>query len=142
MASRQLEGIARDLLDTFTSRYNDLDGYWALGQFQSYLRQHGGALVFDLKARAAAHPFEITDAYYRGALARHLSARGLSQDWISAGRFTLTSLAPERLAIDLALTRASGKSARLSRVLTIRPHHPDRELRRRTHFGPSNQAGR
>ena len=35
---KELKGVCNDLLDNFVSRYNDLDGYWALGKFQTYLR--------------------------------------------------------------------------------------------------------
>ena len=46
---KELQGICNDLLDSFVSRYNDLDGYWALGKFQSYLQSNArGKLRFSL----------------------------------------------------------------------------------------------
>lgn len=38
---KQFEGICHDILGTFGSRYNDLDGYWALGQYVAFLNRLG-----------------------------------------------------------------------------------------------------
>ncbi|RVE95592.1 hypothetical protein CN234_36295 [Sinorhizobium meliloti] len=38
---KQFEGICHDILGTFGNRYNDLDGYWALGQYVAFLNRLG-----------------------------------------------------------------------------------------------------
>lgn len=58
-----------------------------------------------------------------------------------AGRFTLSGPKPGRLSIEIALTNATGKTLRLTRVLSVRPHDPAKERRRRPPYGPSNQTG-
>ena len=60
---KELEGICNDLLDSFVHRYNDIDGYWALGKFQAFFQTtHEEQLQFYLTREKGKKKCFSTDA--------------------------------------------------------------------------------
>lgn len=69
---KQFQAISHDILRTFASRYNDLDGYWALGQYVGFLESlNERKIEFDL-GRGTVVPnnadFIVSARYYRAAI--------------------------------------------------------------------------
>ena len=141
---KELKGVCNDLLDSFVSRYNDIDGYWALGKFQAFLQTtHEVQLQFHLTGEKGKESvFQQTLDYYRLSLQRHLKARSLSDAWVDRAVITVVSLSSSQLDCVLEIKADNGKGFEAKRVVAVRPHKPERELQRRTeNHGPSNQKG-
>lgn len=144
MARRhQFQGICHDLLETFISRYNDLDGYWALGQYQAYVQGRNlEQLNFDLIGGTTdmdAHPFANTVTYYRGAVFRLLRANAMADTWLKEASITFKSIGPEQALCVARLMSDLGRTFRDEQVVKVRPHDPLMEGRRMPPYGPSNQ---
>ncbi|WP_343729467.1 hypothetical protein [Duganella sp.] len=92
----QLTNIAIGLCGSFTSRNNDLDGYWSIGKLRSLADRHGRtAVVLDLLT-SSIHPssseFATVLARYRHLLAK---LAGLS-------RIRLEDITVAHIALDFA----------------------------------------
>ena len=139
-----LKGICNDLLDSFVSRYNDLDGYWALGKFQAFLQTtHEEQLQFHLtRENGKESVFQQTLDYYRLSFQRHLKVRNLSDAWVDCAVITVVSQSSSQLDCVFKIQTDNGREYEAKRVVAVRPHKPERELRRRVEdHGPSNQKG-
>lgn len=83
---KQLKGVANDLAATFISRYNALDGYWAIGKLYNLATEKGvGEVEFDLLEIAASIDEEgcrKIASHHRTVLFRMCAANGLSRDWV------------------------------------------------------------
>lgn len=86
MAGRkQLKTIAGGLLGTFTSRNNDINGYWGLGVLRLYAQRRGlETLEIELLSRhynePAVSPFFAAGQYYRQWFSRALLHWRLSEN--------------------------------------------------------------
>ncbi|KQV39128.1 MULTISPECIES: hypothetical protein [unclassified Rhizobium] len=145
MARRnQFKGICHDLLETFVSRYNDLNGYWALGQYQAYvLDKKLEQLDFDLIGGTKdmdASPFADTITYYRGAVFRLMRANAMADAWMKKASITFKSTGPEQALCATHLTCDLDKVFRHEQLVEVRRHDPLMEYRRGA-YGPSNQKG-
>lgn len=141
---KELKGICIDLLDSFVSRYNDIDGYWALGKFQAFLQTtHVEQLQFHLtREQGKESAFQQTLEYYRFSFQRHLKVRKLSNAWVHRAVITVVSQSPLQLECVLKVKADNGREFVAKRVVAVRPHKPELELRRRIEdHGPSNQKG-
>lgn len=146
MARRtEIKGICNSLVDSFTSRYNDLDGYWALGKFQSFLQSNSGnELCFELIKRsddAKTYPFSQTSSYYSGALHRHLGERSMPIGGAAKGTIILRAASPTAIECCVEIVTDLGRTFRSKRTVIARPHDPMRELRSAGEHGPRNQKG-
>lgn len=168
MARRsQFNGIAADLLASFTSRYNDLNGYWALGQFATFMiDRNSPTLQFPLLAKTAQpfqtttnydrnallrllpkrvqpliRPFKTTANYYRSALLRMMQANAMPQDWLADANFILEMTGDNGMLCHCNIRSDQGKLYQHSVSIDVYPHDPRREQRRRNRFGPSNLKG-
>lgn len=141
---KELKGICNDLLDSFVSRYNDIDGYWALGKFQALLQTtHEEQLQFQLtREKGKESVFQQTLDYYRLSFERHLEVRNLSDEWVDRAVITVESQSSSQLDCVLKIKADNGLEFEEKRVVTARPHKPERELQRRVEDrGPSSQKG-
>ena len=143
---KELKGICNDLLDSFVSRYNDLNGYWALGKFQSYLQSSAvETLCFDLTIGSETNGksrFPITSNYYAGALRRQLNLRHMPLDWVSEGEIKVQSTSSSELVCSIQLTSDLGRRFCAQRHFFVRPYDLLVEFRRIIgEFGPKNQKG-
>ncbi|MEL7104483.1 MAG: hypothetical protein AAGM21_01080 [Pseudomonadota bacterium] len=141
---KELKGICNDLLDNFVSRYNDLDGYWALGKFQAFLQTtKEERLQFDLtRENGEKGVFQETLDYYRLSFQRHLRIRKLSDAWVDRAVITLEPQSSSQLSCALEINVDNGQKFVAKRLVTVRPHKPERESQRRIKKrGPSNQKG-
>ncbi len=141
---KELKGICNDLLDSFVNRYNDIDGYWALGKFQAFLQTtHEEQLQFHLtREQGKKSVFQQTLDYYRLSFQRHLKVRNLSGAWVDCAVITVVSQSSSQLDCVLKIKADNGREFEAKRVVAVRPHKPERELQRRVEdHGPSNQKG-
>lgn len=143
---KQFKGICHDLLGTFVSRYNDLDGYWALGQYVAFLDRLGERqLQFKLR-EATVVPYSPSAAlsakYYRGAILRMMEANAMPQAWFADAAIKVSIVAPAKAACEIEIVSDLGKAYESERTINVRPHDPVIERRRIAKFGPSNQKGR
>lgn len=145
---RVLKSIAHDVLGTFLSRNNDLDGYWALGQFYAYLERQQLPLVVELDLLQGS-VWPDTEAFSRLALAYakclglQLVTRGMPRKRVVAASLRLQfKTALRELPQPTGGTRGAGFRARLEilddcghghvswRTGCCAPHDPDLERRR------------
>jgi len=78
-----LKGIAYGLVSTFTSRNNDLNGYWSLGMLRLYAQQQRtDAVLIDLLSTNRDIPsnafLEGLGAKYKQWLLKNIEACGLT----------------------------------------------------------------
>lgn len=96
--SRYLKNIANGLCGAFTSRNNELDGYWAIGKLRSLAGQHEqGTISIDLLAQSIqppSHEFSPMLARYRHLLARLAGLSGTRLDDITAARIMIDFAPP------------------------------------------------
>lgn len=140
---KELRSVCNDLCDSFVSRNNDLDGYWALGKFQAHLQASSQArLQIDLvDDTASLRAFPTTQASYTRALYRHLAARGLPDAWVQAAVIRVTRTSPVQLTCAVDLTDDRGRTFASQQTVAAHPHDPTRWSRRAVKHGPRNRKG-
>src|SRR5262245_36563398 len=131
---KQFRGICHDILETFVSRYNDLDGYWALGQYVAFLNGLGESQIqFKLNSSIVVPEsagFNASAAYYRGAIFRMMEANAMPRIWFADATIKLSIVASTRAICDIEIVSDLGRSYRAERLVDVRPHDPLRERRR------------
>lgn len=141
----QFNGVYHDILGTFLSRYNDLDGYWALGQYVSFLEGAGKKHMQFKLGSAIVIPgsaiFVPSVVYYRGAITRMMQANAMPLTWFVDAVITLSIISSTKASCEIEIISDLGGIYRYSRAIDVRSHDPGRELQRATKFGPSNQKG-
>jgi hypothetical protein len=142
---KQFRGICHDILETFVSRYNDLDGYWALGQYLSFLaKRNEPQIQFNLRSAITLPDnagFGVSTAYYRRAIFRLMDANAMPRNWLVDAFLTFSIVSPTKALCEIEVVSDLGKAYRCDRIVNVRPHNPSREQRRGGTFGPSNQMG-
>ncbi|MGO4567793.1 hypothetical protein AB4Z52_22750 [Rhizobium sp. 2YAF20] len=142
---KQFKGICHDILETFISRYNDLDGYWALGQYLGFLVDcNERQIQFNLRSAITLPDnagFGASAAYYRGAIFRLMDANAMPRNWFADAYVTFSIIGPAKALCEIEVVSDLGKAYRCDRIVNVRPHNPSREQRRGERFGPSNQTG-
>ncbi|CTQ57655.1 hypothetical protein LA5095_01478 [Roseibium album] len=134
MARRaELRGVCRDLLETFTSRNNDLDGYWALGKIQTHLQQgKRRKLCLDLVTRELEKSdkifFELTE-FYGDVLLRISYSRKISEAWIRYAAIDIQSVSNEKILCTSRVKTDLGREYSAETFADVRPHDPIVELR-------------
>lgn len=109
---RQFNGICHDILDSFTSRYNDIGGYWALGQFAALLTRHKQHELHFLLMAGMTKPehfqFSQTATYYKGAILRLMHNNAMPHDWLADAfiRFRLTG---KNARCEISITADTGR---------------------------------
>lgn len=139
----ELKGICNDLLDSFISRYNDLDGYWALGKIQSFLQSTSeNSLRLNLVGEPVSTTcFPQTLSYYRLAFDRQLELRKIPNTWVIDATLEVKQLSSSELNCSLKVTTDHGRVFKSCRLTIARPHNPELERQRHCDYGPSNQKG-
>ena len=142
---KQFQGICHDILGSFVSRYNDLGGYWALGQYVSILNRTGKrGLQFKLmgEVETIGEPaFGVSVDYYRGAVLRMMEASGMPQGWLADATITVSMAPSSQTKCEIEILSDLGRTYRWDRTISVRPHDPAVEQQRGNSFGPSNQRG-
>lgn len=142
---KQFQAIGHDILRTFASRYNDLDGYWALRQYVGFLESlNERKIEFDL-GRGTVVPnnadFIVSARYYRAAISRMIAANGMPQTWFAGATIRFCVTDSTAASCEIEIVSDLGRTYRCEYVVKARRHDPDREHRRVDGFGPSNQMG-
>ena len=137
MARRtELQGICNDLLSTFVSRNNDLNGYWALGQYSAWLEEEQISTikvsVVGTKTINEKPQISITSQYFSEILQNMLSGHKLYAGWVADGYITIESVNTRQLRCSVGLISDLGRKFQSTRSLAVSRHDPSRELRR--HF--------
>ncbi|NWJ25955.1 hypothetical protein [Rhizobium sp. RM] len=137
---KQFQGICDGILGSFVSRYNDFNGYWALGQYVSVLNNLGERQL-QLKLTHATetpdHPaFALSEEYYGGAVLRMMEANAMPPTWLADATIRVSIVAPAKVMCEIEIVSDLGKTYRSERTITVRPHDPAVELRRGDSFGP------
>ncbi|MCH2065786.1 MAG: hypothetical protein MK208_01010 [Shimia sp.] len=131
---REFQGVCNSFLGFFVSRNKDLDGYWALGQYQYSVRKSASrSLWFDFCA-----PFDISDTSrfaraqraYQLVFKSQLVARKTPADWCARGGVAVTSVSVRELLCVVRVTDDLGRTYRMASREFVLPHDPYNELRR------------
>ncbi len=140
---KEMQGICNDLLESFVSRYNDLDGYWAMGKFQTFLQaETEEQLCFRLVGgENEKNSFSQTLGHYRSALGRHLKTRNMPISWVEQASIEVQALSANQLICRFILTTDHGKDFSCQKTVSVRPHDPESEQRSGGKHGPKNQKG-
>lgn len=140
---KELKSVCNDLLDNFVSRYNDLDGYWAVGKFQAFLHSNPeDKLRFCLSSDdGSKNVFPQTLNYYRSAFERHLKVRGISKDWVAYAVIVVEQRSSSQLLCSLTILNDKGRAFEAWKLVSARLHDPLLELQRCGKHGPQNQKG-
>ncbi|WP_115670902.1 hypothetical protein [Ciceribacter selenitireducens] len=143
---KQFSGICHDILDSFVSRYNDLDGYWALGQYAAFLMARGeDQLVFQLQDGSIVPEdarFTASAAYYRRAISRLMDASAMPRSWLAEASITFSMMGSSKARCSIEIVSDLGRNYRSDIIVYVRPHYALNERRRGGNTGPSNQRGR
>jgi hypothetical protein len=142
---RQFKGICRDVLNNFLSRYNDLNGYWAVGQF-AQIANSGSLhnLKFQLREGVTVPPYpecNPTSSYYWRTVLRLMAANKMSAGWLSDASIVFSMVGPNIASCSIEITTDLGRIYSLTKKVAVRPHDQMKEHRRLDGFGPSNQKG-
>jgi hypothetical protein len=141
---RQFKGICRDVLNNFVSRYNDLNGYWAVGQFVQFADAVSHNLNFQLREGVTVPPYpELTptSSYYWRAVLRLMTANKMPERWLSNATIVFSMVGPTIASCYIEITTDLGKIYSHTKTIAVRPHDRMKEIRRLDRFGPSNQKG-
>jgi hypothetical protein len=139
---RQFKGICWDVLNNFVSRYNDLNGYWAVGQFAQIADAGSHNLRFRLREGVTAplYPeFAATSSHYWRTVLRLMAANKMSEGWLSDATIVLSMVGPNIASCCIEITTDLGRIYSDTKTVAVKPHDPMREHRRLDRFGPSNQ---
>lgn len=143
---KQFRGICHDILDSFVSRNNDLDGYWALGQYAAFLMTRGAdQLVFHLQGGSTVPEdagFAISAKYYRGAISKLMDANAMPRSWLADAYITFSMMGPSKALCSVEIASDVGRTYRSDCTVDARPHDALSEYRREGRSGPSNERGR
>lgn len=129
-----LRGIVHDVLLSFVSRTNDLNGYWALGQLRTWMEDSGAdrleiPLLGESPAPMHSAPFLMSQRF--AAMLQDLMRRkNLRTNWVAAAHVTLELTTLDEMSCALCVTSDLGKAFTSGRVLLVRRHDPGRESQR------------
>ena len=140
----ELRSVLDGLFESFLSRNNDLNGYWALGQIKAFM-QDTGCLQMDVDLLTGeagrTTPFQLTFDYYCYALQRHLDSRAIPRDWVSMAELHVKWAKDGLLGCRMMLRSDLGHVYRRDEKILVWRHDPQKEGRRSGEWGPSNQKG-
>ncbi|MDB5661253.1 MAG: hypothetical protein JWS10_3868 [Cypionkella sp.] len=134
MARRtELRGICHDMLLAFSSRNNDLRGYWALGQLKSWIEDEGeGALIIPLMGEASAKSilqFAEVSCRFVAMLNTLIANYRLLPDWVVDARITIELTASNQVKCSIIVVSDLGRSFEATRTVLARRHDPRWEQR-------------
>ncbi|MCJ8335457.1 MAG: hypothetical protein MJH10_14620 [Epibacterium sp.] len=133
MARRlELKSVGYDLLGSFVSRNNNLDGYWALGKLQSELEATAeDRLLFDLKTGGRV-PISLRQLTvdWQINLSAQCQRRGLSLGWVARAELAVRRVSSMQLECKLTIVTDLDRVFVAQQSVFVRPHDPEREYRR------------
>ena len=130
---KQSKAICHDILESFLSRNNDLEGYWALGQLANVVSGKPNELRFHLREGGAVPSgcgLDGITEHYAHTLRRLMTANGMPQHWLADANIGFTMTGPTTAACLCEVTTDLGRTYRYSRSVYVRPHDPLLERRR------------
>ncbi|MDA7419596.1 hypothetical protein [Tritonibacter multivorans] len=129
---KDLQGLCNDLLGSFVSRNNNLDGYWALGKLQRALEEPAeDRLLFDLKPGGRVPiSFQQLNRDWQANLAAQCRRRGLPLDWIAKAELAARRVSSMQLECTLTIVTDLDRVFVAQQKVFVRPHDPEREYRR------------
>lgn len=90
----EFRGIAHDVVESFTSRNNDVDGFWAIGQLCKYAgQQNSNTLRIDLKHKLmipSGSKFDNMIEHYSHQLLAQIQLRRLPAIWMTSAELFLS----------------------------------------------------
>lgn len=145
--ARELKNIAFGLMGWFEGRYNDIEGYWALGILYREAQRGDGVISFDLAGAQVRPSTPVIASMLNSCIARFdqmLAKRGFRRaadvaaasitiafgtadalsHWSSGG---FTDGDPYRCTV--SITDRRGRVHTATHVARCRPHDPTRESR-------------
>jgi hypothetical protein len=141
---RQFKGICWDVLNNFISRYNDLNGYWAVGQFAQIAEADAPNLSFRLREGVTTPPypeFAATSSHYWRTVLRLMASNKMPEGWLSDATILFSMVGPNIASCRIEITTDLGRTYSDIKTVAVKAHDPIREHRRLDRFGPSNQKG-
>ncbi|WP_160755818.1 hypothetical protein [Allopontixanthobacter sediminis] len=133
------------MLETFVSRNNRIDGYWALGSFQAVLiRSSVEAIQFDLvepQDAASELRFRQTLSFYRSLLIRIATSKRVPIERITHGYIEVRSLSPTLIECIVRLTLDQEAVLASSKNVFVRVHDASTEHQSGTTRPTTNSFG-
>jgi hypothetical protein len=134
--NRNLRGIVAGLLGTFTSRNNDIDGYWGIGLLCRDASITNGKVSLDL-VECTALPATLACVSAANTYSHRLEAMLRNEGFhpldVSAAKITLEYLSPAPqggpFQCTVSLTDRLRQTYSVTSSGTCWPHDPKRELR-------------
>jgi len=144
---RQLKSIAAGIADSFNSRNNDLEGYWALGKLCRFAQDQTITLLtldlINIICTPASTEFNAVMHDYKVKLRVIMNKQGIPEDWLKAVKIEI-DFQPEYDArlhhfrsalggpytINIKLMTDLGKIYSFRTGGNCKPHDPQSETRR------------
>ncbi|MES2038604.1 MAG: hypothetical protein V4495_12295 [Pseudomonadota bacterium] len=144
---KQLKSIAAGIADSFNSRNNDLEGYWAIGKLCRFAHQHTIPIVtldlLNIICAPESTEFNAVMYDYKVKLRAIMNKRGIPADWLTAFKIEI-DFQPEYVAhlhyfrsgwgnpytVTAIFFTDLGKQYIIRVCGNCRPHDPLRETRR------------
>lgn len=135
---RQFKGICPDVLSNFVSKYNNLNGYWAVGQFAQIVDADSNGLKIQLREGATLPPypeFSPNSSYYWRTVLRLMAANKMSEGWFSEATIAFSMVGPTIASCYIEITADLGKIYGHRKTIVVRPHDQIKERRRLDRLG-------
>ena len=89
---RELKNISAGITDSFSSRNNDVDGYWGLGKLYAFVATAPDkTITLELVGRhvsPSTDEFNRLISFYREMLFRYLKKRNMPESWVRSASIT------------------------------------------------------
>lgn len=123
---RLLKAVSQNVLESFASRCNNLDGFWALSQYVKFLKDEGkSTLVFDLKnGKTTPESSIFSDAarYYWQATLYIMRANKIPESWLHNAPIVFSLMDTDRCKCEIVLESDHGKLFSHSIAVFVLPH--------------------
>ncbi|MFZ6713172.1 hypothetical protein [Undibacterium sp. TC9W] len=144
---KQLKSIAAGIADSFNSRNNDLEGYWAIGKLCRFAHERSITLLtldlLNIICTPQSEEFNAVMHDYKVKLRAIMNKQGITEDWLKAATIEI-DFQPEyeahlhyfRSALGDYYTVSAKLMTDLGKIYSLRtrgncnPHDPLRETRR------------
>lgn len=144
---RQIKSVAAGIIDSFNSRNNDLEGYWAIGKLCRFAHEHAISTVtldlLNIICTPDSTEFNAIMHDYKVKLLAILNKQGIPADWLAAAKIQI-DFQPEYRAhlhyfrsgwgnpytVTATFIADSGKQYNVRTGGNCKPHDALRECRR------------
>lgn len=141
---KELKSIANDLISSFISRNNDVNGYWGIGKLYSFmLEQEELKIEIDLIERSISPQnieFAKIISIYSEWLQTQVENRGLKNEYLKSAKMELLGFsndftshdayfAPHRINCNMVIEDDRGQKYSISKSVRCRAHNSTKELK-------------